>query len=107
MTVACPDCRSVFRVDPAKVPATGVRARCSVCGGILLVQGGTAPLRTPARTPVPAVGAASPPADDRAGAGGGASWATPAGSPGSLPAPFSTPMATRAEPPVEIGRAHV
>lgn len=55
MTVSCPDCRSVFRVDPAKVPATGVRARCSVCGGIIVVSGGTGPMRTPVRTPVPAV----------------------------------------------------
>ncbi len=41
MTVSCPDCRSVFRVDPAKVPATGVRARCSVCGGVIAIAGGT------------------------------------------------------------------
>ena len=44
MTVACADCRSVFRVDPAKVPATGVRARCSVCGGVIAIAGGTLPI---------------------------------------------------------------
>jgi predicted Zn finger-like uncharacterized protein len=55
MTVSCPDCRSIFRVDPAKVPATGVRARCSVCGGIIVVSGGSGPMRTTARTPVSAV----------------------------------------------------
>lgn len=44
MTVACPDCRSVFRVDPAKVPASGVRARCSVCGGVIAIAGGTLPV---------------------------------------------------------------
>lgn len=49
MTVSCPDCRSVFRVDPAKVPATGVRARCSVCGGVIAISGGTLPVAvTPA-----------------------------------------------------------
>lgn len=49
MTVSCPDCRSVFRVDPAKVPATGVRARCSVCGGVISIAGGTLPISvTPA-----------------------------------------------------------
>ncbi|NUO63237.1 MAG: hypothetical protein HOQ34_06685, partial [Gemmatimonadaceae bacterium] len=37
MNVACPECRSVFRVDPSKVPAGGVRARCSVCGGVISV----------------------------------------------------------------------
>lgn len=41
MNVQCPECQSVFRVDPTKVPPTGVRARCSVCGGILAVSTGT------------------------------------------------------------------
>ena len=66
MTVACPDCRSVFRVDPAKVPATGVRARCSVCGGVIAIAAGTLPVAVtpgsstavhqaaPAPIPVPA-----------------------------------------------------
>jgi predicted Zn finger-like uncharacterized protein len=44
MTVSCPECRSVFRVDPGKVPATGVRARCSVCGGVIAIAGGTLPI---------------------------------------------------------------
>ncbi|MBY0488957.1 MAG: zinc-ribbon domain-containing protein [Gemmatimonadaceae bacterium] len=44
MTVNCPECKSVFRVDPAKVPATGVRARCSVCGGIIAIAAGTLPV---------------------------------------------------------------
>lgn len=49
MTVSCSDCRSVFRVDPAKVPATGVRARCAVCGGVIVISGGTLPIAvTPA-----------------------------------------------------------
>ncbi|WP_434480620.1 zinc-ribbon domain-containing protein [Gemmatimonas sp.] len=51
MTVSCPECRSVFRVDPAKVPATGVRARCSVCGGVMAIAGGTLPVSV---TPVTA-----------------------------------------------------
>ena len=38
MNVTCPDCRSIFRVDPAKVPLGGVRARCSVCGGVIAVS---------------------------------------------------------------------
>ena len=40
MNVSCPECRSVFRVDPAKVPPTAVRARCSVCGGVITVSSG-------------------------------------------------------------------
>jgi predicted Zn finger-like uncharacterized protein len=37
VNVTCPDCQSVFRVDPTKVPVGGVRARCSVCGGVIAV----------------------------------------------------------------------
>ena len=44
MNVTCPECHSIFRVDPAKVPATGVRARCSVCGGIISITGGSLPV---------------------------------------------------------------
>jgi predicted Zn finger-like uncharacterized protein len=40
MNVSCPDCHSVFRVDPARIPGPGVRARCSVCGGIIAIQAG-------------------------------------------------------------------
>jgi len=41
VNVSCPECRSVFRVDPAKVPSTTVRARCSVCGGVITVSAGS------------------------------------------------------------------
>jgi predicted Zn finger-like uncharacterized protein len=52
VNVTCQDCRSVFRVDPAKVPPNGVRARCSVCGAILRIAvGATTPLTNPALTP--------------------------------------------------------
>ncbi len=37
MNVTCPQCKTVFRVDPRKVPDEGVRARCSVCGGVFEV----------------------------------------------------------------------
>lgn len=55
MTVTCPECKSVFRVDPAKVPATGVRARCSVCGGIIAIAGGTLPVSVTPTAATPAV----------------------------------------------------
>ncbi|MEJ7813140.1 MAG: zinc-ribbon domain-containing protein [Gemmatimonadaceae bacterium] len=35
MNVACPECRTIFRVDPAKVPDAGVRARCSACDRVM------------------------------------------------------------------------
>ena len=41
MNVTCPECRSMFRVDPSKVPTAGVRARCSICGGIITIGAGT------------------------------------------------------------------
>ena len=41
MNVSCPDCRSIFRVDPAKVPPNGVRARCSVCSGVISIPAPT------------------------------------------------------------------
>lgn len=61
MNVACPHCGSVFRVDPAKVPVGGARARCSRCAGIFPVRterpGGeetpAAPAPAPAREPEP------------------------------------------------------
>jgi len=37
MNVSCPQCSTVYRVDPAKVPPGGVRARCSSCGGVIPV----------------------------------------------------------------------
>ncbi|HJR40487.1 MAG TPA: zinc-ribbon domain-containing protein, partial [Gemmatimonadaceae bacterium] len=37
MNVSCPECGSVFRVDPSKVPQAGVRARCSICGGVIAI----------------------------------------------------------------------
>lgn len=37
MNVRCPSCQTVYRIDPAKVPASGVRAECSVCSHILAV----------------------------------------------------------------------
>ena len=49
MNVSCLECRSVFRVDPAKVPLGGVRARCSVCGGVIPIA--AADFGEPARTP--------------------------------------------------------
>ena len=37
MNVACNECQSVYRVDPAKVTRENLRARCSVCGAIIAV----------------------------------------------------------------------
>jgi predicted Zn finger-like uncharacterized protein len=60
MNVTCPSCSTVFRVDPAKVPAGGVRARCSVCRAVFRVESEVeAPAAAAAPTP-PAPVAATP-----------------------------------------------
>ncbi len=37
MNVRCPSCNTVYRIDPAKVPEAGVRARCTVCSHVVPV----------------------------------------------------------------------
>lgn len=38
MNVSCPDCRTTYRIDPARVSPRGVRARCMRCPGIFEVE---------------------------------------------------------------------
>ncbi|MBA3444846.1 MAG: zinc-ribbon domain-containing protein [Gemmatimonadales bacterium] len=57
MNVTCPNCATIYRVDPAKVPAAGVRARCAVCNAVFPVrrEEQAAPPAPPERPdPVPA-----------------------------------------------------
>jgi predicted Zn finger-like uncharacterized protein len=51
MNVSCPQCSTVYRVDPAKVPAGGVRARCSACGGVIPIGRAGEPAAITAQTP--------------------------------------------------------
>lgn len=60
MNVRCPACQTVFRVDPAKVPVGGVRARCSVCAGVFPVERPATPV-PPQPAPSPPVAVAPPP----------------------------------------------
>lgn len=56
MNATCTQCQTVFRVDPAKVPVDGVRARCSVCSGVFWVRRvpeATAPVIRPEPAPLP------------------------------------------------------
>ena len=87
MNVGCPECQSVFRVDPAKVPAGGVRARCAVCGAVLTVG---VPTQTPATVASDAhvVGASAPASGERA------QVVTPAGG-----QPTAPPLVHAPEPP--------
>lgn len=60
MNVTCPQCATVFRVDPAKVPERGVRARCSVCNGLIAVR--RPDVAAPAVPPIVPVAPPTPPA---------------------------------------------
>lgn len=63
MNVSCPQCSTVYRVDPAKVPVGGVRARCSSCSAVISVgmqshssrptPGRTTPVRPTPSRPTP------------------------------------------------------
>jgi predicted Zn finger-like uncharacterized protein len=101
MNVSCPDCRSIFRVDPAKVPPSGVRARCSVCSGVISIPAPTGQV-TPAggggRTPAPPSesGSQDSPRSAPPGQGG---WDPPPFGSASLRAPAAPPQAQRPAPP--------
>ena len=48
MNVACPTCATTYRIDPAKIPAAGVRARCQVCAAVFPIStNGAAPSPRP------------------------------------------------------------
>ncbi len=63
MNVQCPSCETVFRVDPAKVPAGGIRALCTVCSSEIDIRpsaehgggagGAASPTRAARRTSAP------------------------------------------------------
>lgn len=61
MNVQCPSCATTFRVDPAKVPAGGVRARCSVCSAVFPVGPVAAEAPVRAAPPPPPPPPAEPP----------------------------------------------
>jgi predicted Zn finger-like uncharacterized protein len=61
MNVTCPNCATIYRVDPAKVPEGGVRARCSVCSAVFAVRReGEQEVPSPPRPPAKETGATAP-----------------------------------------------
>ncbi|MBA3891506.1 MAG: hypothetical protein H0X64_13345, partial [Gemmatimonadaceae bacterium] len=86
----------MFRVDPAKLPETPVRARCSVCGGVIPIAQATslrddfaeaAPMATPSRgAPTPVVPQEAAPPEPRVGQVEQPPAATPAAAVPSLEA---------------------
>jgi predicted Zn finger-like uncharacterized protein len=98
MNVSCPDCRSIFRVDPAKVPPTGVRARCSVCSGVISIpapSGQSTPVGGNAR---PMTSGSDAPPPERPRPTQSQSWDAPASAPAPRPTP-AAPPGPAASPP--------
>ncbi len=100
MNIRCPHCQTLFRVDPARVPARGIRAKCARCGGTFQIAGSAGPDAAPAAPPAsaprtaeaqPAEPAGIPPASRPAEAGGWAGGAQPSA---SAPAPAAPPRPT-------------
>src|SRR6266566_778468 len=98
MNVTCPSCETVYRVDPSKVPAGGVRARCAVCSNVFPVNAASATAQRSPAAPGGPGSAPRPPAPP-------AAPAPPAPAPAPPRAPamprFSGPIAapTSAPPP--------
>ena len=101
MNVTCPNCATVYRVDPAKVPEAGVRARCAVCSAVFAVNREDRDA-VAARREAPAPQAAPPPAAPSVPHRSPPSPvqppppAPPASAP---PAPVSRPVTPAAAPP--------
>ena len=72
MNSTCPSCGITYRVDPSKIPAGGVRARCTKCDGVFRIESPTGPgadpeavAAAPAPEPSPAPGGdEAPPASE-------------------------------------------
>ena len=92
MNVQCTSCKTVFRIDPRKVPAGGVRARCSICRAVFDVPAPPADAGTPAPATATTPAAPPPPA------------ASPTPTPPSPPpAPVAAPTPAAPRPPSPFG----
>ena len=98
MNATCTSCQTVFRVDPAKVPVVGVRARCSVCNGVFWVRASEPSV---AASPRPTVTAVAPPVRPPIEAPPDPSSAPPAAPPAPRPAapPAQAPARNLVPPP--------
>ena len=114
MNAQCTHCNTIFRVDPAKIPAGGVRARCSICRNAFEIhappsalsaassaasaapapaQPIAAPTPTPAAAPTPVPSAPAPVA-----AAPSPAPAQPAFTPSPLPTPMARDATAVAQP---------
>ena len=94
----------MFRVDPARVPAAGIRARCSVCGGVISVTGDGAAAGGGASVGAPAAPSVKRPAAAGQMDIGGSTFAGDGGvaviesGPAALPGRAPSPMAPAVRP---------
>src|SRR6266576_1578163 len=93
MNVTCPSCETVYRVDPAKVPAGGVRARCAVCSNVFPVNASVAAATAAVSAGSGPAVAPRPPAPPRAPP-------APPAPPTPAPAPPRTPAMPRLPGPI-------
>lgn len=103
MNVQCTSCKTVFRVDPRKVPAGGVRARCSICRAVFDVPA-TAESAAP---PSPVTQAPAAPAlrETAVSAAPIAPPAAQAPAPVAAPAPQSAPAPAAVSTPAPVPAA--
>lgn len=124
MVVQCSSCLTEFELDPHKVPANGVRARCSVCSAVISVpapprEGAEEPAEARAEEQQPIATTAAPdrhatpeqPATSAEQEGAsGQSPAAPPGAAATQAAPAgagaSAPSATSGAPPSPGGSSH-
>ncbi len=117
MNVSCPDCRAVFRVDPAKITSVTLRARCASCGGVIAVGESvrwaddlTSPYdsRTPTRRDAagpPPLGMGLRTEHPTPSAGVSISSSTPANPARPAVRPLTPPFSTPASPAPAVARA--
>lgn len=110
MNIRCPHCQTLFRVDPSRVPARGIRAKCARCGGTFQIAGATAqsagaPQRKPEEAPATATAHAAAPRPPEAASRPASAQPEPPGQrPGAQPAFGSRDPNARAQ---RIARALV
>ncbi|NJD10451.1 MAG: hypothetical protein FIB01_08470 [Gemmatimonadetes bacterium] len=107
MNIRCPNCQTVFRVDPARIPSDGVRAKCSRCGHAFRIAAPSEPAprpqplaATPAAPPAVPLRPATTPSPAGTVAPSSAGRAPRPGGPGpQSPAPAGAPRPHTALPP--------
>ena len=90
MNVRCPHCKTLFRVDPARIPENGIRAKCAKCSGAFQIPGQAAVAARQSAAPAAAASSPSPVA--------GAPPATAPEAPRPAQAPSAPAPAAAAEP---------